>query len=262
MKLACNWSSQLQELLEDNKIKLDYIKAGAYGDFEKNYSIMRSFCPVLLHGMGYFAHAGMKDITVINFDRVNSLVERCGSPHLGIHMSIQNADMFENMTDADIYERMSENIRIFKQNLKVMLLLENTPDSPKDRTEFDHYPFVEGTKFKRLMEENNAFFLLDVTHAKVTATHNDFDVKEYITSLPLELVEELHVSGFGMDENNFPYDTHQSMGKQDYDLLEWVLTLTKPKIVSLEYNGVDGETDEIIKENIYSQLNILRDIIR
>lgn len=90
MRIGCNWSNALQFLLENDDVKIDYIKSVAYGDFKEQLSTMRSFRPVLIHGLGYFEHAGMKNIEIVDFNFANSIIKKCGSPHYGLHLAIQN----------------------------------------------------------------------------------------------------------------------------------------------------------------------------
>lgn len=260
MYIGCNWSRALKYLLKKDAVKIDYIKSGAYGLFDEEFSTMSSLRPILLHGLGYFEHTGMKNIEIVDFNRANDLIEKCKSPHYGVHLSIKNSDMHPGMTDEEIYELMCSQIQIFKKNLSVPLLLENTPDSPEDRATFDHYPYIMPEQFNRLLAENNVSFLLDLTHAKITAKYRGWDIHDYIKQLPLSRVVEIHVNGSGLDKDGFPADTHQAMEDEDYKLLEWVLNYTNPYLVTLEYNGTDMEDDSTVINSLGKQLNKIENI--
>lgn len=262
MYIGCNWSKALKTLLENNTVKVDYVKSGAFGNFDKEFETMRSMRPVLLHGLGYFENIGMKNIEVIDFNRANELIKKCNSPHYGVHLAIRKADMHEGMTDKEIYSLMSKQIKIFKNKLEVPLILENPPDSPTDRTVFGHYPYTDAEKISKLYEENNVCFLLDISHAKITANYNGWDIYDYLKSLPINRIKEIHLNGSGYDKDGYPKDTHQAMEDEEYKLLEWVLNYSKPDIVTLEYNGVEGENEELIKKNLEEQLNKINEICR
>lgn len=45
-------------------------------------------------------------------------------------------------------------------------------------------------------------------------------------------------------------DGYLAMEDEDYALLEWVLSRTKPEIISLEYSGRKSEEEETVMENI------------
>ena len=49
MYIGCNWSKSLKFLLENESVSVDYIKSGAYGMFNEQFSTMRSMRPVLLN---------------------------------------------------------------------------------------------------------------------------------------------------------------------------------------------------------------------
>lgn len=168
--------------------------------------------------------------------------------------------MYPGMTDENIYEIMSKQIQVFKKKMEVPILLENTPDSPQDRVIFDHYPYIMPEQLRRLLKDNDVSFLLDLTHAKITAQYRGWNIHDYIQQLPLDRVVEIHVNGSGYDKDGFPADTHQAMDNEDYKLLEWVLNYTKPDIVTLEYNGVETENDDTIIFSLQNQLNELQNI--
>ncbi len=261
IKLACNWSQPLKELLDENAVRLDYIKTGVYGSFYEDFETMRSLRPILIHGLGYLDHTGMKNLDEVDFEKANEWIAKCDSPHYGLHYGMKKKNITPNMTDGDIFGFMSKQTQIFKKWLDVPLLLENTPDSKEERTTFDHYPLVEAELITKFIIENDVFLLLDVSHAKVAAIFNGWDIKDYIGGLPLSRVKELHINGSAFDENGDIYDAHDAMQEEDYELLEWVLSCTNPDIVTLEYSGKKGESEETVKENLVIQLNRLDTII-
>jgi uncharacterized protein (UPF0276 family) len=261
IKLACNWSRSLRELLDEGIVRIDYIKTGVYGSFYEDIDTMISLHPVLVHGFGYRGHTGMKNLHEVDFDKANELLRKCDSPHYGLHFGIENKNV-GNMTAADIYKFMSEQTQIFTQRLNVPLLLENTPDSDEERSKFDLYPLAEAELITDFIRDNNVFFLLDIAHAKVAASYRSWEVEQYFSSLPLERTKEIHINGSGFDENGVIADVHSFMREDDYKLLEWVLTRTNPDIITLEYSGKRGESGEAVKENLIVQLDRLNAIIK
>lgn len=261
MYIGCNWSKALKVLLDKNMVNVDYIKSGSYGDFHEQFSAMRSMRRILVHGLGYYENTGMMDIEKIDFNSANSIIERCGSPHYGLHLAIRKSDMYPGMSDEKIYERMCKQIQFFKRNLKVPLVLENSPDTPHDRDAFDLYPYIMPEQINRVLKENDVAFLLDITHAKLTAKYRGFDVHEYLGELLLNHVVEIHTNGSGYDKDGFPMDTHQAMEEEDFELLEWVLERTKPNIVTLEFNEIEAENYDVVINSVERQLKQIEKII-
>ena len=256
MYIGCNWSKALKFLIEKDSVKIDYIKSGAYGTFNEQFSNMRSMRPILLHGLGYFERTGMKNIEIIDFNSANNLIRRCNSPHYGIHLAIKNSDMYPGMTDENIYERMSRQIQIFKNKLAVPLLLENIADTPKEHLiTIDHYPYIMPEQISRLFTDKDVSFLLDLTHAKITAQYRGWNIHDYIRELPLSRVTEIHINGSGHDKTGYPMDTHQAMEEEDFKLLKWVLERTTPNIVTLEFNEIESENYDAVISSLERQLN-------
>ena len=259
-KIACNWSIELYDLIVSGQVDVDYIKAGAFGDFDSCFEKMRALRPVLLHGFGHYEKAGMNNIEIVDFERGNRLLAECGSPHYGLHLCITNADMGTEIKEEDIHEHMCRNIRIFKKKLNVPLLLENIPDAPQEKTLYDHFPYSQADKISRVIHDNDVDLLLDITHAKIACMYRKWNLHDYLSELPLERVREIHVNGSGYDKNGFPDDTHNAMEDADYATLEWVLGRTNPQIVSLEYVGIPSENRELVSENIKKQLKNIRNL--
>jgi uncharacterized protein (UPF0276 family) len=166
------------------------------------------------------------------------------------------------MNDEDIHNRMCKNIQIFKKNLKVPLLLENSPDTPHDRKAFDLYPYITPKQINGILKENDVSLLLDITHAKLTSKYNGIDVHEYLEGLLLNPVAEIHINGSGHDKDGYPMDTHQAMEKEDFKLLEWVLERTNPNIVTLEFNEIETGNYDTVISSLERQLNRIQEITK
>jgi len=62
----------------------------------------------------------------------------------------------------------------------------------------------------------------------------------------------VHISGT-VERNGHLYDAHEALQHEDYQILEWVLEISKPKIVTLEYFREEG----LLREQLWR----LRDIV-
>jgi uncharacterized protein (UPF0276 family) len=60
------------------------------------------------------------------------------------------------------------------------------------------------------------------------------DIRDYVKSLPLDRVVQVHVSGPRMQGGGL-VDAHETLQATDYELLDFVLARTDPKVVTLEY---------------------------
>lgn len=77
-------------------------------------------------------------------------------------------------------------------------------------------------------------FLLDIAHAKVSAIKLGYTLREYINSLPLSRVVEVHISHAGY-ENGVICDLHEFPTEEDFQILRSVLEKTQPQYLTCEY---------------------------
>ncbi|EQB89233.1 uncharacterized protein (UPF0276 family) [Clostridium punense] len=238
MLLGCNYSEELINLISRNRVKIDYIKLGLYDMYKEGMEISSSICPILLHGVAgsINEHAGMKltEINEINWEEINRAITLFKSPHLGFHLSTTLDDWDDNIVDNDIaVNRMIETTKVWAEHICVPFLVENIP----------YYGFKGTLRFatdpsviNMVCEKANVGLILDIAHARVSASNRNEDVYTYILNLPLDKVKEIHVVGVLENEEGLR-DKHLEMQEEDYKLLEWVLTLANPSIITLEYGG-------------------------
>lgn len=147
------------------------------------------------------------------------------------------------------------NARSLAEQLPAPLLLENIPFFPN----LAHMHVCEPEFVSEVLAGSDCGLLLDLAHARVSASVLGMDVHAYLEALPLELTVEIHLSGprrlgdvdarrqrlvrenarsvahlvsFGEDHL---IDAHEALRKEDYDLLTWALARTRPRAISLEY---------------------------
>lgn len=273
MKYGCNYSEPLMELLREEKIEIDYIKIGAFGPFLDVIETASTYKPLLIHGFGWFEHAGA---FIESEEQYAHMVERLTHfkvPYLGIHCAsyakdLQVHGLGEHDDVSKVFKsiwlmHMSEVVKAYQANLPCPIVLENIDYNP-------HYergttvPFVVVPKWiSKLCEQTGAGFLLDLSHAKVSAYHLGMDVKAYLEQLPLEQLVEIHLSGTHLDSEMGIIDVHDQLMEEDYELFKWVLEKKMPQVVTLEY-GWPGEEYawRTKKEAIVEQLVKIQAIVR
>jgi hypothetical protein len=100
---------------------------------------------------------------------------------------------------------------------------------------FQGYEFeAQPPQIADVLQEAGCGFVLDISHARVAANVLSLDVQDYLQSLPLERVQQVHVSGPRL-HNGRLVDVHESLQQVDYALLDFVLARTQPQVVTLEY---------------------------
>lgn len=145
-----------------------------------------------------------------------------------------------------IKEKTLSKIRDGKREIKSTYLIENMPITCL----LEGYKILADPEFiKQICEAADIGLLLDLSHLKISSWYRGESEKSYLKKLPLNLVKEIHVNGPRLIGNEY-YDSHLEMREEDYLLLEEVLSLTQPRIVTLEYGGPR-------KDNIEADINLL-----
>lgn len=264
MFLGCNYSRELVELIKENEVDVDFIKLALYDEYREGFEISRKLKPVLLHGVnpGMPERVGTRFTDTIDWQRINRDIRKYRTPHLGIHLDVRREDLDDlEVTKEQVVYRLINGAEIWKDNICVPLLVENIPYSKyyasRGALEYVANPEV----IREVCEKADVGFLLDTSHARVTAWYRNEDINTYLSRLPLERVMEIHVAGPIMTEDTGFRDRHLEMSKEDYEILEWILQRTNSKVISLEYGGPGPKFEGRRDRNLLkSQLMCLRKI--
>lgn len=255
--LACNYSPQLVELLEQDRVAVDWIKLGRWDVFGEEYRVARALRPILLHCL---PHAGKPSFAEIEWNKLNTAIQACGSPHIALHLAAMPTDWEQQpTTEEDIVDRMIAGVLVWKEQMSVDLLVENVP----------YYGFrgtlrcsTDPKVITSICEQCDVGLLLDLAHLRVAAWHRKEEVSDYLRKLPLDRVQEIHVSGPAMDAKEGLRDRHLEMQNVDYELLDKALKWTKPDFVSLEYGGTGPRMEWRSERDVLErQLKRLREIV-
>ena len=266
MKVGCNLSAELMELIDEKKVSVDYVKIALLKSDDEIPEKYKSYGKILLHGVGMDVpqHTGSNKLSSVNWNQVREKVEFCNSSFIGLHCATYQSDWDVPEVTFDMAkERMGHFLNVWKVNLDTEILIENAPytsyyetNSPKN---IKHS--VSPKLINELCGESGVGLLLDIAHAKVAASGLGLPIKEYLSALPLELVKEVHAVGTRTTDDGLR-DGHLEMTEDDYEILEFALGIANPEVVTLEYGGF-GEhfTWRSDKNAIERQLKRINEIV-
>jgi hypothetical protein len=128
-------------------------------------------------------------------------------------------------------QRVSDRLRRVQDALKLPMSLENISYyAHPGRPELPEAEFISA-----ILEQSGCGLLLDVNNVWVNAQNHGFSAEEFIASLPLARVTQLHIAGHWRSESGLIIDTHGSpVIDPVVDLLEFTLRRTGPVPVLLE----------------------------
>jgi uncharacterized protein (UPF0276 family) len=255
--LAVSDSSLSRRLLFENKITVDYFETqGPMLDATLPQFSTQKF---LLHNalwnwsLGHPKALEQHDAIEITRQRL----EQTKAPWLSVHLGFSAAEVrFDNTMQACsptlprevLLETIITNTRRLAESIAIPLLLENL-----DYNRGGAYESIcEPTFIFDVLEQTDTALLLDLAHARVSASRFGIDMKDYLSALPMRRIKQLHVSGPRFEGQTLR-DAHEPLQVQDYELLEWVLATAKPDVVTLEYS----KDETMLLEQIQELENVL-----
>lgn len=163
------------------------------------------------------------------------------SAHLGIHLDPPSTERAVHHF-LGVFDR-------FSNSVELPILLENLPSLPVEKYNYAADPNL----ISQIVEETETGMVLDIAHARVAASFQELEIEAYLSSLPLEHVQQIHISGVQREGGLF-HDSHETLDEIDYELLMWLLERTQPQVVTLEYFREINQ--------LKGQLERLREIVR
>jgi uncharacterized protein (UPF0276 family) len=141
--------------------------------------------------------------------------------------------VFPPLYTREMLARYIENAKVLQQALGLPLVLEQIPRY--FRTDLDEIP--EGQFLREFFQASGATFLLDIAHAWLEARYRGIDVRDYLASLPLDLVTELHVAGVSeYADLHGPWIAPVEPSDEMLDLAAWVFERL-PKVRAVTFDA-------------------------
>lgn len=267
MKIGCNLSTELIELIDEKKVSVDYVKIALSKSDEEIPVQYREYGKLLLHGVGTDVpqHTGTTKLSGVDWNQIKDKVKFCNSSFIGLHCGTYHSDWDgQEVTFEMVKERMGCSLKLWKENLDVEILIENVPFTPY--YEINSPKIIKHSVSPKLISELCSEYevglLLDLAHAKVAASGLGLPLIDYLLALPLERVKEIHTVGTRTTDDGLR-DNHLEMTEDDYETLEFALRMTKPEIVTLEYGGFGEHYSWRSDKNVIErQLKKIDEIVR
>lgn len=116
----------------------------------------------------------------------------------------------------------------------------------------------EAEFLSRIVEESDSGLLLDLMNLHANAVNHGYDPYEFLSSLPLDRVVQVHVIGGHVDGRGVLVDSHSRATPNDvWELLGWVALRTGIKGVLIEWDE-DFPDFGVFLEEIARAKEILR----
>ncbi|HEY4592102.1 MAG TPA: DUF692 domain-containing protein [Thermoanaerobaculia bacterium] len=202
----------------------------------RDLGLIRDAVPVLLHGIGL----SLGSAEGLDAERVRHLArvaEAVSPPWLSEHIAFTRAGGIEigHLTPLpftrEAVATLARNVAELKRALPGLpILLENIA-----------YPFAlpgaemsEAEFVRAIIEEADAGLLLDLENVHANARNHQYDPIEYLESLPLERVGEVHLAGGVVHDGQYVDSHTRPVPEESWALLKWLASRTPVRAVIIE----------------------------
>lgn len=238
MLFAMNYSPEAVELLEEGRIEVDLFKCT---DWEEITREAQAHKPIYVH---YDMSIGVGQVPTWDFARIEHWLKTSDTRFVNCHIAPTNANFPRDISVDALSNELAQEVDILVQHFGAeRVIIENTP---YDERTIKHGYLQQGSDSRLLnsiVEQTGCGFLLDVSHAILSADYQRHDAHAYLDSLPVHAIKELHVTGIGLWQNG-DYGDHVPMEAKDWERLDWVLAQMQtgkwatPQVMAFEHGGI------------------------
>jgi uncharacterized protein (UPF0276 family) len=251
------------EFLQGEKLTPDFIEVapenwiGIGGYWKKEFMKALDKYPLFTHGLSL--SIGSPDELDFDFLRkIKRFLQETGAQVYSEHMSFakcDNAHLYDLLPipfTEDAVRHVSQRIKTVQDFLERRIPIEIVSYYTSVAAEMDEIDFINA-----VLEQADCDLLLDVNNVYVNGFNHQYDPRQFIDQLPLNLVKYIHMAGHQQVSDDLIIDTHgQAIIDPVYNLFEYTMRkLGRDVPVLLERDFNIPELEELQKE-----MKILREI--
>lgn len=244
-----------QEILDKNPpfnwfevISEDFM---GYGGHEKEVlQEIRSRYPIIGHGV--CMSLGSTDPLDMEYLRnLRAFLDEIDSPWTSDHLCYTMID-HTNLNELipvpftqEAVDNIASRLKVIQDTLERPFLVENVTRyiTVSDR-EMSELEFI-----CKVLEEGDCGLLLDVTNVHLNAEYHGYDAYEFISSLPLERIGQMHLAGSEPGEDGEIIDSHDApVPPEVWELFKHTIALTGPSSVLVEWDNHLPPVETLLEE--------------
>ena len=281
VKFICNYMNELKELIEENKVVVDYIKVFSICNKPIGYEwTLENGHNLMLHGLIEIGQcSGTIDyLDNENLDKVIEYVKKSKTPYLSVHMDVSKTkkqiELFNSMDFTSykqkVIETFANNINKMREIFEKDIVVEINGMAKDKMISFCREPEV----INEILKKAKCNLLFDLAHARCISRLLGISLEEFIDKIDMEKVVEMHVNGVRKNEDDSVLDKHLKLHEEDYLKIEELLTkYPNIKALTLEYGPMEyiddntafvceDKVNKYAKEELYEQIIRLKEIIK
>jgi uncharacterized protein (UPF0276 family) len=292
MKFAVNHSHPAIALWQENPQTFDLFKMPEWPDlvepFAKEHPCYVHFALEVTDGSGLIRDG--ETHAAVNFKRIEHLLKLTQTPLVNVHLApkpkyhpdLGHADISPEAQEK-ITARMLKDVEVLTRHFgKDMVIAENDAGGKNVVS-----AALPAQVIRTVIEEAGCGFLFDISHARLVARQFGLAAKEYIAQLPLNCLQEMHITGIqyldekwqailrnsgALDEEHLEryrdrWMDHLPITDEDWDFIAWALAQIHsgawhaPWVAACEYGGTSNfflaTLDEAVVREQFPRLNKL-----
>ena len=242
MKFAVNYSPQAIELVRSGCIHFDYFKCPPWPDL---VSTAREVAPVVIH---FELQAGSGCLHKTDWRMIEDFLAHTGTPFVNLHLAPRVGDFPDMPVDTWDFTHIRQVTEVLLRDTAAVVdhfgpervIAENALyEGPQGKF---FRPAMLPEVIHQILDETGCGMLLDISHARISAYHLGLNERDYMASLPVDRIRELHFTG--IHEVNGRLQDHLSVLPGDWPVLDWALERIErrewaaPWLLAFEYGGV------------------------
>ena len=91
---------------------------------------------------------------------------------------------------------------------------------------------TDGDFICQVVNQNNLYLLLDIAHAMVTAHNKQIDYNQYISTLPLDKLIQLHICQPELNKGEIAFDAHNEPNNAMYSEVNRLIKVSTIKYLT------------------------------
>lgn len=248
MGSGIGYRAEIKEAIFAARDAIDFVEliTDQFLDGKRSLDEVREVCdvfPAIPHGIA-LSVGSATGVSPEYLSRVKAVSDVTSSPYYSEHLCMTKAPGLEigHLAPLALTEQMLgltiANVRRVQETLEKPLILENVtysfaiPGAEMTQAEF----------FARLVEATGCGVLLDVTNVYINSANHGFDPVEFLASMPLESIVQIHLAG-GYWSHEILIDSHsEPVQEESWQLFEELVARTRVRGSIIEHDANFPET--------------------
>ncbi|MCA9914257.1 MAG: DUF692 family protein [Anaerolineae bacterium] len=238
MRFAINWSPEAADLLRTGQIEIDLYKCP---DWPEVVTPAREQRPSYVH---FPLSIGKGQARDWDFAQIENWLDTTETTFVNCHINPTQEIFPKDIALDDLLEPLTQEVQTLVDQFGAeRVIIENSPISELNIERGYLRQGVEARIFQEISATTNCGFLLDVSHARLTCETTGDDPHQYMQSLPVSRLRELHITGIGIWNLGIRGD-HMPLTDSDWHMTEWVVqqirerAWNEPYLMAFEYGGI------------------------